>query len=380
MNVEPLARALGVGAPFRLNPRIPDVSPPRRVNASGQLSICSSRVRLLTDYAEEQGLNAVDILRACDIDCRILGDLDTRVPADNFLKLRALIADYVGAAHLGLELGARMQHRYLGTYGFTLLSCCTTRELLREFLRYSVLSNNSGRVSVENRGDHCVMSWRSFLTPGTDGAIFLDELVLASWTTMRQQFGCSNGAPPKWVSFRHAAPRDPGPYENLFRCEVRFDANEVALAFNSSDLDEQLPHGNPQVLAVMTSLCHRLRRQLGDPQDPAWLTECRRVVIDAFRNGDPDIANVSGVLGMSPDMLRQKFKQHGLSFRTFTDELRHDLALSYLDDSTLHLADVTHQLGFSEQSAFQRAFKRWTGKTPGEYRRNAVMEENRMLR
>ena len=342
-------------------------------------------MRLLTDYAKEQGLNAVDILRACHIDCRILVDLDTRVPADNFLKLHELIADFVGAAHFGLELGARMRHRYLGTYGFTLLSCCTTRELLREFSRYSVLSNNRAVclfvcLSVKDRGEHCVMSWRSFLTPCTEGAIFLDELVLASWTTMRQRFGCSNGAPPKWVSFRHAAPHDLGPYENLFRCEVRIDADEVALAFNSSDLDEQLPHGNPQVLAAMTSLCHRLLKRLGDPQDPAWLAECRRVVIDAFRNGDPDISNVSGVLGMSPGTLRQKFKQHGSSFRVFTDELRHDLALSYLDDSTLHLTDVTHQLGFSEQSAFQRAFKRWTGKTPGEYRRSAVMEENRMLR
>jgi AraC-like DNA-binding protein len=327
---------------------------------------------LLTDYAEVQGLNAVDIFRACDVDCKVLDDPDTRVPADNFLKLCELIGDYVGVAHLGLELGARMRPRYLGTYGFTLLSCSTTRELLREFLRYSVLSNNSGCVSVEDRGEQCVMSWRSFLTPGTDGATLLDELVLASWTTIRRQIRCSNGAPPKWVSFRHAAPHDLTPYQNLFRCEVRFGADEVALAFSSNDLDEQLPHGNPQVLAVMTSLCHRLRRRLGDPQDPAWLAECRRVVIDAFRNGDPDIANVSGVLGMSPSVLRQKFKQHGLSFRAFTDELRHELALGYLNDSTLHLADVAHQLGFSEQSAFQRAFKRWTGKTPGEYRRSAA--------
>jgi AraC-like DNA-binding protein len=373
MTVGHLAQAPGAGAPLWLNPRVPDVSPPVRVNASSQLSICGSRVRLLTDYAEEQGLNAVDILRACDVNCRTLDDLDMRVPVDRFLRLHELIGDCVGVSHLGLELGARMQHRYLGAYGFTLLSCCTTRELLREFLRYSVLSNSSGRVSVENRGEHCVMSWRSFLTTGTDGAISLDELVLASWKTMRQQFGCSNGAPPKWVSFRHAAPSDLTPYENLFRCEVRFDADEVALAFSSSDLDEPLPHGNPQVQAVMTSLCHRLRSRLGDPQDPAWLTDCRRVVIDAFRNGDADIANVSEVLGMSPGTLRQKLKQHGLSFRGFTDELRHGLALSYLDDSTLHLADVTHQLGFSEQSAFQRAFKRWTGKTPGEYRRSVVV-------
>jgi AraC-like DNA-binding protein len=373
MDTGNLTQAPGVSAPSGLNPRVPDVSPPVRVYPSSQLSISGSRVRLLTDYAEEQGLNAVDILHACDVDCRILDDLDARVPADNFLKLCELIGDYVGVSHLGLELGARMQYRYLGTYGFTLLSCCTTRELLRVFLRYSVLCTNSGRVSAEDRGEHCVMSWGSFLTPGTDGAIFLDELVLASWTTMRQQFGCSNGAPPKWVSFRHAAPPDFTPYENLFRCEVRFDADEVALAFSSSDLDEQLPHGNPQVLAVMTSLCHRLRSRLGDPRDPAWLTECRRVVIDAFRNGDSDIANVSEVLGMSPSLLRQKFKQHGLSFRAFTDELRHDLALSYLDDSTLELTDVTHQLGFSEQSAFQRAFKRWTGTTPGEYRRSAVV-------
>jgi AraC-like DNA-binding protein len=373
MNAGHLAQAPGVSAPFWLNPRVPDVSPPVRVKPSNTLSICGSLVRLLTDYAEEKGLNTVDILRACDVDCRILDDLDTHVPAEHFLKLHELIGDYARVSHLGLELGARMQHRYLGAYGFTLLSCCTTRELLRVFLRYSVLSNNSGRVSFENRGEHCVMSWRSFLTPGTDGAIFLDELVLASWTAMRQQVGCSNGTPPKWVSFRHTAPSDFTPYENLFRCEVRFGADEVALAFNSSDLDEKLPHGNPQVLAVMTSLCQRLRRQLGDPQDPAWLTECRRVVIDAFLNGDPDIANVSEVLGMSPSLLRQKFKHHGLSFRALTDELRHDLALSYLDDSTLHLADVSHQLGFSEQSAFQRAFKRWTGKTPGEYRRSAVV-------
>lgn len=367
-----LTRAPGVRAPFlpRRQTATPGASSSARVNTAIQLSISGWRLRLLTDYAEEQGLSAVNLLRACDVDCEFLNNPDTRVPADDFVKLCEFVGDYTDVPNLGLQLGARMRHQYLGPYGFALLSCSTTRELLQQSVRFSALSNNTGRVSVEDRGEDCVMHWQGCLAPGTRAATFLDELTLASWTTMRRRFGCSDGAPPKWVSFRHAVPSNPEIYRKLFRCEVRFGADEVALAFSSSDLDEKLPHGNPQVLAVMTSLCQRLLGQLGDALDPTWLRACRRVVIDELRDGTPDIENVSRILGVSPNALRQKFRQHALSFRTFTDALRRDLALSYLDDSTLHLTDVADLLGFSEQSAFQRAFKRWTGKTPGEHRRS----------
>lgn len=332
-------------------------------------SIATWYVRLLTDFSEECGVPASRLFENRSIDPAVLDDPDARISCHDFLEMCRFFQSLHPTPHLGLQLGQRMQHRYLGAYGFVLMSCSTTRELLDQFSRYSVLANNAGQVRVEEQEGLLIQTWRGAVADEAS-AIFLDELVLASWTAMSRRISGRPDIAPLWVSFRHAQPDDIGRYQDLFRCELRFGADDAATVSSARGLDTRLPQGDPKVREILSALCERLLKQLGSPLEPAWLTACRRAIVEAFRNGEPDIGRIAAVLKLSPTTLRQRFKDQLLSFRTFSDELRHELALGYLADPQLSLVDVAYLLGFSEQSAFQRAFKRWTGITPGEHRRN----------
>ncbi|RJF98633.1 AraC family transcriptional regulator [Noviherbaspirillum saxi] len=329
-------------------------------------------LRLLTEYSEELGLPAEDLLRRVGNEPGLLDDHDGRLPCDDFVRACAYVVSQFAIPHLGLRLGERMRPRYLGAYGFAVLSCSNMRELFVQLARYTALASNVGHIWVEENETAFIRYWRSFMDQGEPTPNLLDEMAMASWITTARQTTGNPAMSPRWVAFRHSAPADLAPYQNLFRCEIRFDADEVALCFDREFLDVKLPQGDARVHALMTALCDRLLTQIGDPSEPKWLTDCRRVIINAFRNGEPDVGYVAKILGLPPSVLRQKLKQHALYFRTFVDELRHDLALTYLADHTLALLDIAYLLGFSEQSAFQRAFKRWTGKTPGEYRKQSL--------
>ncbi|HMO44444.1 MAG TPA: AraC family transcriptional regulator [Rubrivivax sp.] len=332
-------------------------------------SIATWYVRVLTDFSEECGVPAPRLFASCGVDPAILDDPDARISCHDFLEMCCFLQSLHPTPHLGLRLGQRMQHRYLGAYGFVLMSCSTTRELLDQFSRYSMLANNAGQVRVEERDGLLIQTWRGAVSDPAS-AIFLDELVLASWTSMGRRISGRPDIAPLSVSFRHSRPEDIGPYYQLFRCELKFSAAEATIISSARDLDARLPQGDPRVREILSALCERLLKQLGSPLEPEWLTACRRAIVEAFRNGEPDIARVAAALELSPATLRQRFKDQSLRFRTFNDELRHELALSYLADPQFSLVDVAYLLGFSEQSAFQRAFKRWTGITPGEHRRN----------
>ena len=174
-----------------------------------------------------------------------------------------------------------------------------------------------------------------------------------------------------WVSFRHARPLDVRAYEDVFRCPLRFDAPETALGIDARYLDVRLPHANAQLRRIMDDLCAQLLKQLGDTVEPAWLAIARRTVLESFKDGVPEVNAVAKATGFTEAQLKGQLSQRGLSFRGFIDELRRSLALGYTRDPSLGLVDIAFLLGFSEQSAFQRAFKRWTGMTPGDYRRTS---------
>ena len=95
----------------------------------------------------------------------------------------------------------------------------------------------------------------------------------------------------------------------------------------------------------------------------------RSAVLESFKLGMPELVHVASAANMSEEELKKQLAKRGLSFRSFVDDLRHGLAMGYVRDPTLSLVDIAFLLGFSEQSAFQRAFKRWTGKPPGDYRK-----------
>ncbi|MBC9249600.1 hypothetical protein A9179_04855 [Pseudomonas alcaligenes] len=333
-------------------------------------SVAVHFLRLLTDYVTQQGRPIEDLLQRAGIAADSLSDQNGRIPFASFDRLCELTASELNEPCLGLKMGQGVRPGHLGSYGFALMACSNGLELMQQAARYSVLAIDAGHHVVEIRGQECIRHWRSSLPGDRQLGRIQDELNLATWLTLARWFGNRPDINPNWVAFRHARPDDISEYQALFRCPLKFGAPETTVAFDASYLHLQLPLADSKLRRIMNDVCEQLLKQLGDALEPAWLAIARRSVLESFSQGEPRIQVAAKASGMSEAQFKEHLAQRGLSFRSFVDDLRRSLAIGYARDPNLGLVDIAYLLGFSEQSAFQRAFKRWSGMTPGQYRRS----------
>mgnify|MGYP001814070637 FL=1 len=338
-------------------------------SAAYDASLASFFVRLLADYVAPRDLPAAKLFEQCGLDPAVLDDADERIGYLDFLQLCETASRHLDDPCLGIHLGQHMQPGYLGAYGFALMSSRTAREILPQVSRYSRLAIGAGHNVVEIRDDELIRYWRLDFDDAPATRRHLDELVMASWLSMVRRIAgdLADQVMPRWASFR-SSPADPAPYEAYFRCPLRFGADEDAMGFDAAYLDMPLQQGNAEVRQSLTLICEQQHAVLDTSATPAWLRDLQKLVSGSLADGAIELGEAAGKLGVAPAALRARLAVRGLSYRKLVDELRHDLALSYLDDPRLSLVDIAYLLGYSEQSAFQRAFKRRTGQTPGAYR------------
>lgn len=325
--------------------------------------------RLLTDHITRQGLALQALLEQAALPCSVVqGDEHGRVPYEVFIRLCEVAAQALQDPCLGLRLGQSIRPGHLGSHGYALMNCANALELARQSSRYSALTIDACHNTIELRDSAFVRVLHSNLPDGRLDALCEDlqhsvMVTFGRWITGRDDID------PLWVSFRHPPPADTGPYQTLFRCPVHFDAGESAIGVDMRLASVPLPQADSRIRRIMEDLCTQLLQQLGPALEPGWLSSARRAVLESLHHGVPEAPAVAESIGLAPDRLRALLAERGLSFRALVDQLRHSLALGYMADPELSLVDIAFVLGFSEQSAFQRAFKRWTGMTPGEHRR-----------
>lgn len=323
--------------------------------------------RLVVDYAASRDLAPDDLLANAGL-AHVCFDDDARMSFADFSRLCEHAARMLGDPCLGLHAGESVRPGYLGSHGIALMSCTNVRELLDRSLRYSRLVYDACRNEIDIRDGLCIRYWRSALPGKAAVGRIQDELNMALWVCLARWICGRSDLDPSWIAFRHQKVAEEDEYRRLFRCPVHFGARESAIAFPEWMLDLTLPQANQQVRQTMDALCERLLIRLQSSIEPSWLTDSRAAILRAFENGPPHPQAIASALGTTEIELRARLAERGLSFRALVDDLRRQLALIYIEDPNLALVDIACLLGFSEQSAFQRAFKRWTAKTPGKYR------------
>lgn len=348
------------------SPALTQVFAPNKDSATVSVQL----FRLVIDYTESQGGSVPELLRRAGIRASHLDDSDLRLPYRRFSALTRAAAETLGDPLFGLHAGASVKPGHLGALGIVLMSCRTVRDALDRSHRFSGLVMNACSNEVAIGPEECVRHWRSRLADCERLDRFQEEMNMVVWITLARWLSGDPRMAPNWVRFHHSAPPDRREYEKLFGCPVVFEAEETALGFPTEWLAMELPQANRTVLHAMDRVCQQLLDRLALEQVPAWLKQVRKAIVRTFSTGTPTLAEAARAVSREPDELAGMLERSGISFRVLVDRLRHELALEYLDDPDHSLLDIAFLLGFSEQSAFQRAFKRWTGKTPGEYRRH----------
>jgi AraC-like DNA-binding protein len=176
--------------------------------------------------------------------------------------------------------------------------------------------------------------------------------------------------PPRLVKVEltHRTQGDPAAYRRWFDAPVSFGAGATQLVFARSALDVPLRTADPQLLAILSRHAEELAAR--DRSLPPMIAQVERVLRKALRSDDAQVERVARELGLTGRSLQRRLKDEGTSFQLVRDKVRRELASRYLEDE-LSMAEISFLLGFSEPSAFFRAFKRWTGLTPLESRARA---------
>ena len=161
-------------------------------------------------------------------------------------------------------------------------------------------------------------------------------------------------------------PADITEHARLFRCSVKFGAPSNRLTFASSLLSLPIARADASLCALLDRHAEELLAKF--PPRDSLIDQVRGIIADEFRGGDPSLERVADQLGLTPRTLQRKLHELGTSHNELLDQMRRQLAMRYLREHEMAICEVAYLLGFSESSSFHRAFKRWTGITPKEYR------------
>jgi AraC-like DNA-binding protein len=174
------------------------------------------------------------------------------------------------------------------------------------------------------------------------------------------------------VHLQHSMPNGLNQYHDFYKAPVLLSQSNNSLLFDSSLLEQPLPGFDANLAAMHEQMADSQLRRLLDPNVSTQVQD--QLIASDLEASRDDIAKKMAMSGRS---LQRKLQQEGSSFQQLFDELRHQRSLLLLQDRHLSLADVAQQLGFSENSTFYRAFKRWQGVTPGDYRQQQLEPETK---
>jgi AraC-like DNA-binding protein len=192
---------------------------------------------------------------------------------------------------------------------------------------------------------------------------------------IEEMFGCILGQ-TKWVTGKSLIIKSvhcsygPRPYadfyQKVFQCPVHFDSPHNQIRFAASMLDTRLPQASSHSAGIYKAYCEELAAQL-DQADDDFVKKVRRVIM-SHSQLSPSSDEVAAVLCMSERTLRRKLNEEGFSYHQLVDDVREGIAKNYLTSSQRSVEDIAFTIGFSDSTSFSRAFKRWTGQSPKQFR------------
>jgi len=186
--------------------------------------------------------------------------------------------------------------------------------------------------------------------------------------TLRMMVG-SQWAPQE-VQFAHEAPAQTSEHHRIFHSPVVFGCETNALVIDLGFTERQVPAADQQLYQIMRQYLDQVLSEM--PREDGLLSSIRKAIAESMRDGDPTLARVAKKMAMGPRTLQRRLKEYGFDFKKLVEDTRQRFAVSYLKDRKNTLTEVAFLLGYSELSAFNRAFKRWTRSTPLDYQRKML--------
>jgi AraC-like DNA-binding protein len=327
----------------------------------GTIAICFVAAALQS--VDGRNLNADELLANVGLSSSLLQVPQARVSAKHYGALWRAIAAALDDEFFGQD-SRRMKVGSFAMLCHAVLSCKTLGEALDRSLRFYalILDDISGSAERDAKEARIILHEAA----GVSQRVFAHELLLmllygvSCWLVGRR-------IPILRTEFSYAEPAHSAEYRLMYCADLRFNRPNTLLAFEASYLDLPVVQNERSAKEFLRTAPESILLKY---KNGSSLTARVRRRLRQFLPGTvPDFEQLAQEMNMTPATMRRRLHEEGESYQSIKDQLRRDLAISYLSHSSRSVMDIAVELGFSERSAFHRAFRKWTGASPGEFRR-----------
>ena len=321
--------------------------------------------RILLRYAANLTIDVQDVSQTVGLNASVLNNAQGRVSIPQFNALWDEIAHRTDDPDFGLHFGAAAPANPSGNVLYTvLMNSPTVGEALERYFRYHALMLDVLHPQLSRQGHYVYLTW-NVVVPHLELHRHHSEAVLATLTTALHHL-TENQIRLVEVWFTHPQPRNTAEHCRIFRAPLRFAQPKNALVIHQKELSRPIFLANPSLLAALEQFAQQSLENLYGPD--TWADTVTHAIADMLLRGDkPSVETIAQNLAVSVRHLQNKLRAESTTYRQLLDEVRKEIALDCLDKSQMQLCDIAFLLGFAEQSAFNHAFKRWTGSTPTDY-------------
>jgi AraC-like DNA-binding protein len=336
-------------------------------------TVAAGYPKALLDFAVSRGADRQLLIERSQIRPDDLKDQDDRVPLANYMALLKAGIELCNEPALSLLFGEAVKLQDISIVGLIGVAFDNVESVRRQVNRYAPLTldaDDGGTADtvefVRENGD----VWMKFT-----GAVYVDYPLLTESGFARSVCGAramQQSMPdfahlqfPQAIRFTQKEPSYRAEYDRVFGVPLFFESHMNAFLIDEAFLNMKLPRTNPYLSEIMSERAEELLKSLEMSKTMRGRVE--NLLIPILHTGEANIDTVAGKLGLSRQTLFRKLKAEGVTFEKTLDELRHQLALHYLNGKKASVNETAYLVGFSEPAAFSRAFKRWTGSSPRIY-------------
>lgn len=323
-------------------------------------------VRGILDELNRQGFPLEDMETKLRLDRDQLDDMRNPIGIADFALIvsKAMVLSKNPA--LGLTMGFGAPDRFLQVLSHLAMSGATPLEAFEAFKRYSAMLVDGFTLNLSLGSSTAKMTFAFQPVPDADLMRFANDFTAANTLHVLRAFGETRA--PHYVLLKHPAPSYVGLYEQLFRCPVYFEQQENAVVGDASALGVRQAHHDKATVLILRGAADELMAAT-QKQSMASRIQANLRVAQDLANVNP--SRMARTYGVSARALRRRLADEGTTLSTLLDNARKEVVLAELARPGGSVKVAAELAGYSEPSALSRAFRRWTGTTPGRYRRNA---------
>ena len=331
-----------------------------------ELHVSVTILSLLFRYLTTRNVNVDEFLRTLGLNPADFKSPDCYIPVDTYLYIQESAAEYTHDELFGLHMGEYVEAGNWSILGYLMMNCATMGQAFEKSARYSrIIGNMIEAKAAWHFNKIKIILYTPPHAPQMSRHCY--DSTLASSVRMIRTLTGSNYTPHQ-ITFTAPAPQDTTEYERIFQCPVLFRQKEVSMLIDTSLLNMPVLMANPNLLAYFEQYAQDFLADID--RENEYTQTVTKIVLAHLDDESLSIKKVAREMAVSVRTLQLHLEEEGVVFTDLMKAIREKLAKQYLREN-YSVEQITYMLGFSEPSVFRKAFKKWVGLTPREFRENS---------